>query len=133
MKYIISLFIIISLASCSAKNESNINSWNTTNNSINEELNSISSWTENTSVEWKVEKIDYTYKNPKWEEVSKSISYSLDTKWKIKTITIEWYSHKDFNKKAEDELIWKTIDEASNLYISWASLASEAFRKAIKS
>ena len=61
------------------------------------------------------------------------VNYSLDSEGKISSISIDSnYSHQGFNEKAEAELVGKTLDEASNLYIAWASLASKAFREMIK-
>ena len=119
MKYLISLLTIALLASCGAKNtetKPTNSGTSSTNTEINKEL-----------------KFNADYKAPSWN-VTMNVSYELDDSGKIKTIDIQSSANfKWFDEKAEKELLGKTIEEASKLYISGASLASNAFKKAIKS
>lgn len=143
MKYLIALFTIVALASCGTKviEKQNTGSTSTgtetstsaTNTGLNEELNSLTGTMSTGSTdENKVTKLNTKFKTP-GGEVTMDVNYSLDSEGKISSISIDSnYSHQGFNEKAEAELVGKTLDEASNLYIAWASLASKAFREMIK-
>ena len=132
MKYLISLLTIALLASCGAKNtetKPTNSGTSSTNTEINKELDSDKGAANSD----KVVKFNADYKAPSWN-VTMNVSYELDDSGKIKTIDIQSSANfKWFDEKAEKELLGKTIEEASKLYISGASLASNAFKKAIKS
>ena len=121
MKYLISLLTIALLASCGAKNtetKPTNSGTSSTNTEINKELDSMTG----------------SQTSDKGAANSDNVSYELDDSGKIKTIDIQSSADfKWFDEKAEKELLGKTIEEASKLYISGASLASNAFKKAIKS
>ena len=126
MKYLISLLTIALLASCGAKNTETkpTNSGTSSTSQISDKGAANSD---------KVVKFNADYKAPSWN-VTMNVSYELDDSGKIKTIDIQSSADfKWFDEKAEKELLGKTIEEASKLYISGASLASNAFKKAIKS
>ena len=139
MKYLISVLAIALLASCGAKNtetKPTNSGTSSTNTEINKELDSMTgSQTSDKGAanSDKVVKFNADYKAPSWN-VTMNVSYELDDSGKIKTIDIQSSANfKWFDEKAEKELLGKTIEEASKLYISGASLASNAFKKAIKS
>lgn len=133
MKYLAAIFMVIALASCGANKETNTDTSKNTNTSLTEEVKAVSEEVSKKATdETKVEKIDMSYKNPSGQTAEVSFSYTLDADKKIDSISFEWYSHNGFFEKAEKEIVWKTIEEASNIYVSGASLASEAFRTAIK-
>lgn len=137
MKYIIFIFTIAVLASCWANTEKTntwtVNTWTTNTSSLNSELNSelktmTASWTE----DWKITKLNADYESPAWK-VKMDFSYKLDDSGNITFIDVESSAnHNWFDKKVEEELLWKTLKDAEKLYISGSSLASEAFTKAIK-
>lgn len=95
------------------------------NNTNNEEIS-----------EAKVEKLDAKYVNWWGVDVDMSIKYTLDKNKLIKTISVS-DSNSDmkvvwFNDAIQKELVWKSLDEASEFYISGSSLTSEAFSNALK-
>lgn len=134
MKYLISILTVTLLVSCGATQT--VEETTTNSSTLNAEINStieqltgaVSTW----NTEEKVEKLETTFKHPGGESTM-TISYSLDSEGKIANIDISsTYSHNGFDEKAEAELLGKTLEEAKNLYVAWASLASKAFVKAIK-
>lgn len=147
IKYLVALFSIVALASCGAKPSTDTNTntgsnstWTqtetattSTNSVLKEELEVMTGevMSGNTD-ESKVTKIDMSYKNPKGETMEVFVNYTLDSEGKIASINFEGYSHNGFSEKASKELLGKTLEEANNLYVSGASLATEAFKKAIK-
>lgn len=147
MKYLVAIFTVVALASCGAKKDTIIvntgststgtqtetTSTSTTNSSLTEEIKVMTGEISSGSTdEAKVEKLSTTFKTP-GGEVSMNVSYSLDADKKFTTLKIDSnYSHQDFNAKAEKELLGKSVEEAKKLYISGASLASDAFKDLFK-
>ena len=78
-------------------------------------------------------KINADYTNPRWA-VDMVIEYSLDEEWNISEINTQAsrYDLAQFNEKVQD-VVWKSLEEASTTYFSGSSLTTEAFQKAIKS
>ena len=140
MKYLVSILAIAMLASCGAKNtDTTKTTTNTsTNNEINQEIKSMS-WTTNsgststwTTSDSKVSKLDASYKNPRWKEIKVTVNYELEN-GKLKNVSIDSSEdYNDFKAKATKELEGKTLQEASKLYVSGASLASDGVKKAFK-
>ncbi len=95
---------------------------------LEEAINDI--WNGNWENELK--KINAFYKNPK-TQVDMIIEYSLDEEGKIEKINANATTY-DLTKFDENIqiLVWKTIDEAKETYISWGSLTTKAFKEAIK-
>jgi hypothetical protein len=64
------------------------------------------------------------------------INYSLNDAWKIKTISVGAtnFDLNGFNSEVQKFIVWKTLVEASNIdfTIGWASLTTDAFKKALK-
>lgn len=85
------------------------------------------------SSEPKVVKLQTTYQNPK-TNVIMDISLSLDDNEKITSISVTSNNYDGlgkFNSSAQS-LIGKTIEEASEVYLSGGSLTAPAFQKALK-
>lgn len=82
--------------------------------------------------ESKVEILDAAYTNPKWP-VDMEIAYTLDADGKIQTISASatTYDVAKFNDGIQS-VIWLTLEEASDTYVTGSSLTSAAFNNAIK-
>ena len=101
---------------------------------INEWLKTLEDKNLNTT-EDKVVKVDATFNNTDID-VDMMINYSLNDAWKIKTISVEAtnFDLNGFNSEMQKVIVWKTLVEASNIdfTIGWASLTTDAFKKALK-
>lgn len=131
IKYILPILMIMFLAGCSnnTNNENSDLTWNL-NQQINQETEKV--W-ENTN-ENALKEISAEYKNPK-TTVDMTIKYKLDENWKIDSLSVNasTFDISKFKKQVEEKAIWKTLKEASWIYVSWQSLTSKAFQDAIKS
>lgn len=148
MKYLVAIFTVVALASCGAKKDTTTTntgsastgtqtettSTATTNSSLTEEVKVATGEISSGSTdEAKVEKVSMAYKNPKGETTDTSYSYTLDSEGKIATISFEGYNHGGkFFEEATAQLVGKTLEEAKNLYVSGASLASDGFKASLK-
>lgn len=148
MKYLVAIFTVVALASCGAKKDTTTTntgsastgtqtettSTATTNSSLTQEVKVATGEISSGSTdEAKVEKVSMAYKNPKGETTDTSYSYTLDSEGKIATISFEGYNHGGrFFAEAEKQLVGKTLEEAKNLYVSGASLASDGFKATLK-
>lgn len=132
MKYLYLLLLTVFIASCGAKvDETKVVEDETTTEvlaDINNELDTLEV-DENIA---DITKIDAKYTNPAWE-VDMVINYTLDWSGTIATIntTATTYDLSQFND-AIQSLVWKTIEEAKNTEITWGSLTTDAFKKALK-
>ena len=142
MKYLYTILAFLVLASCwtESKIETTITENNTatekTNNDIESEISNIQIdeivEIENDEIDSKVVKLDATYTNPK-TTVDMVVDYTLDDENKIETINVSatTYDLSKFDKEVQ-VVVWKTLEEASEMYVSGSSLTSAAFKKAIK-
>jgi len=78
--------------------------------------------------------LDATYTNPK-TEVDMEIEYQLDSDGNIADITVAatTYDLSGFNTEIQSQVIWKSLEEASEVYVSGSSLTSAAYNDAMKS
>ena len=141
MKYLYTILAVLILSSCWTQNDTDITitkdnvSTEKTNNDIENEISNIdlnSVEQADDKMDNKVTKLDATYTNPQ-TTVDMVLDYSLDDENKIETINVSatTYDVSEFNTKLQS-VVWKTLEEASEVYISGSSLATEAFHNAIK-
>ena len=140
MKYLSIIIFISLLTSCWVNTEEKVTATQKTTTEINNELDNLNTNIENNKNneeeenEEKVVKIDATFNHPK-QEVDMVVSYSVDKNNIINSIDVSatnWDLSK-FNKEAQN-FIWKSLSEISETteIISWQSLTTDAFKKALK-
>lgn len=129
MKYIYLLALSVFLVSCGQVNQPVDQS---VSSDIDSALETLSE--ENFETEWEVVQLDAFYSNPA-TEVDMVVSYSLDENGLITYIEANATATPnqiDTMNRWLATLIGKSLEEAKTLQVAGASLASEAFRKAIK-
>lgn len=132
MKYLYLLLLTVFIASCGAKvDETKVVEDETTTEVVTEINNELENLNEVTPIK-NIVKLDAKYNNPAWE-VDMVIDYTLDDNGVIETIDVSatTYDLTEFNESIKI-LVWKTIEEAKNTEITWGSLTTEAFKKALK-
>lgn len=129
-RHILPVLMIIILAGC-ANNTSQEQSKLTWN--VNEQISQETEKIGGNMSENELKEISAEYKNPK-TTVDMMIKYKLDENWKIDSLSVDasTYNISKFQKQVEEKAIWKTLKEASEIYISWQSLTTKAFQDAIK-
>lgn len=110
-----------------SKTEPNPPAWSDVLEQISDATAAIWSDSEN-----QLTKLNAPYVNPKWD-VDMVIEYKLDLEGKITEISTSasTYDLWKFNWKL-DPVLWKTLEEASEMYFSGSSLTTEAFQSALK-
>lgn len=129
MKYIYLLALSVFLVSCGQVNQPVDQS---VSSDIDSALETLSE--ENFETEWEVVQLDAFYSNPA-TEVDMVVSYSLDENGLITYIEANATATPnqiDTMNRWLATLIGKSLEEAKTLQVAGASLASEAFRNAIK-
>lgn len=130
MKYTYILLLSVLLVSCGAQIDQDITTQVTSD--IDWEMSNLSE--DNFETDSEVTKLDVAYKNPA-TEVDMVVSYTLDDNGLIKTISADATQTPNqipaFNKWLQT-LVGKPLEDGKNLQVAGASLASEAFRNAIK-
>lgn len=148
MKYILSLLVLLALASCGATSPVPENNPETPveptpapqEQPADEEiLNQIDTQTGvlDTTAQNEVKTLDASYKDPNGQ-VSMTIEYSLNADNTIKSIKVGGTGSdvaQNFMQKFDTEsqaLVGKTLEDAASFSMAGSSLTSDAFQKAIK-